>query len=178
MDEQLIDVVSASFAAEQLRVSASGLRRLGTIYAEVHGELGREPKTDKRIWTTEVVERLGQARALVEAERYRSIKEALEALDRGTDIDVGADLATPMQPPTPEMLRVLLAEIRLLQQRLNGVERLEAQVEALQRQLEAPGVSTEREAHLEKMNQYLLGELERRSKLESIATRRRPWWRW
>lgn len=95
MDDQPVQVMSAADAARQLGVSPSGLRRLGTIYAEVHGELGRELHTDKRIWTGEVVERLGQARALVEAERYRSIKEALGALDKGVDIDLATDLATP-----------------------------------------------------------------------------------
>ncbi len=180
MDEHLVQVMSASDAAQRVGVSASGLRRLGTIYAEVHGELAREPKTEKRIWTAEIVERLGQARALVEAERCRSIKEALTALDKGIDIDLSTDLATPVQAPTPEALGVLLNEIRSLQQRLEGLERLEVRIEEMQRQLEAPRADPKRDIELaesKRMNQYLMGELERRAKL-GIEAPRRPWWRW
>ncbi len=161
MDDQPVQVMSAADAARQLGVSPSGLRRLGTIYAAVHGELGRELHTDKRIWTGEVVERLGQARALVEVERYRSIKEALGALDKGVDIDLATDLATPVQAPTPEALGVLLEEVRSLQRRLDGVERLEARIEALQRQLEAPRSETERVAQLERINAHLMDEIQR-----------------
>lgn len=176
MDEPFAQVIPASDAAEQLGVSASGLRRLGSIYAEVHGELAREPKTERRIWTTEVVERLRQARALVEAGRYRSIRDALEALVKGVDVDVATELATPAQQPPPQALGVLLQEIRSLQQHLEAVERLEARMEEMQRQLEAPKDDTEL-VEQRRLNRYLMGELERRSKLESAAPRR-PWWWW
>lgn len=171
MDEQPLEVVSATDAAERLGVSASGLRRLGAIYAQVHGELPRERRTEKRIWTSQVIERLGQARALVEAERYRSIREALEALDKGVDIDVATELAVPMQAPPPEALGVLLEEIRSLQERLEVVDRLEAEVQALRRQLEAPKDAHSLEPELARMNAYLLSELERR-RLEDEAKKR------
>lgn len=177
MDEQPLEVISATDAAEKLGVSASGLRRLGAIYAQVHGELPRERRTEKRIWTSQVVERLGQARALVEAERYRSIKEALEALDKGVDIDVATELATPVREPTPEALGVLLQEIRSLQDRLEAVERLEAEVRALRRQLEAPKDTSGSEPELARMNAYLLGELERRRLEGEREKRSKPWWR-
>lgn len=177
MDEQPLEVISATNAAERLGVSASGLRRLGAIYAQVHGELPREQRTEKRIWTSEVVERLGQARALVEAERYRSIKEALEALDKGIDIDVATELAVPVQVPLPEALGVLLEEIRSLQERLEAVDRLEAEVRALRRQLEAPKATSGSEPELARMNAYLLGELERRRLEDEAKTERRSWWR-
>jgi hypothetical protein len=177
MDEQPLEVVSATDAAEKLGVSASGLRRLGTIYAQVHGELPRERRTEKRIWTSQVVERLGQARALVEAERYRSIKEALKALDKGVDMDVATELATPVQEPTPEALGVLLQEIRSLQDRLEAVDRLEAEVQALRRQLEVPKDTTDSEPGLARMNAYLLGELERRRLEDETKKKQRAWWR-
>lgn len=188
MDQQPVQIVSATEAAERLGVSASGLRRLGAIYAQVHGELPREQRTEKRIWTGEVVERLAQARALVEMERFRSIKEALEALDKGLDLNLATDLATDLQAsPTPETLGVLIEEIRRLHNRLEVAERAERKLEEvgerlanLERQLEAPKDYGNREAELEeqhRLNQYLHGELERR-RLEAERTpTRRPWWR-
>lgn len=190
MSEQPLEVISATDAAERLGVSASGLRRLGSIYSQVHGELPRERNTEKRIWTSEVIERLAQARALVEAERYRSIKEALEALDRGV-ADVVVELAPQVQPPLPEALEVLLDEIKTLnarlaayeqlEARLASVERLEEEVRAMRQQLEAPKriavIDNSQADELRWMNGYLLGELERR-RLEGERNQKKyQWWK-
>jgi hypothetical protein len=72
---------------------------------------------------------------------------------------------------------MLLAEMRIMQERLEG---LEAHVGNLTRQLEAPKGENDGNAELaeqRRLNQYLMGELERRSNLDTTP-RRRTWWRW
>ena len=125
-DESLPMIVEASEAARQLGVSPSGMRRLLVIYEQVHGELPRKgPKeTDARILSSEVVERLGAARGLVEQERFRSIAEALTALDAGLkpDLTVESTLDTPAKGLSGEALGLLLDELRAVRERLAGVE--------------------------------------------------------
>lgn len=134
-------------AARLLEVSGSGLRRLAEIYAEVHGELPRDDSTKgerkARLWPAEALERLQAARALVQANRYPSIKEALEALEHG---EVAPEASPPAVPPADELRRRVeaLAELPgrlgeletrqsealdLLRELLAKVERLEQTVE-------------------------------------------------
>jgi hypothetical protein len=77
-------------AARRLGVSGSGLRRLAGIYAELYGPLPRDESVQgpnkTRLWPAEALDRLERARALMDAKRYGSIKEALEGLERGEDV--------------------------------------------------------------------------------------------
>ncbi len=53
-----------------------------------------------------------------------------------------------MQAPAPEALGVLLKEISSLRERLEAVDRLEAEVRALRRQLETPKDTSSSEPEL------------------------------
>lgn len=138
MADELTEVMSAGMAAERLGVSPSGLRRLAIIYTSVHDELPREPKTNNRVWPVEAVTRLEQARALVEAESYHSIKEALEALDRGEPVDLPDEAHKALslsEASARELLGVLIGETRAMCAELGALhrdnEQLRSKVEAL-----------------------------------------------
>lgn len=159
---------SSETVAERLGVTTAGLRRLADIYDTVYPPIKRDAKQNRRrVWTYEAISRLERARQLVQEDRARSIKAALELARDGTEIP-RVTLAAPSQQVTQDALLVALLE---------HVQRLEARMETMQHQLEAPKGETTRETELERMNAYLLGELERRSNLEMQAPRR-PWWRW
>lgn len=117
-------------AARRLGVSPSGLRRLADAYEGVYGLLNRRGGTGARLFTEEALERLAQARALVEIGRYKSTTEALVALERGLEPDLPADLAGTgrigAEAATGEALGVLLGELRSLRAE---VERLRVVVE-------------------------------------------------
>ena len=120
-----------SYAAQELGVSTSGLRRLAAIYAEVHEELPRQENTNNRLWPSEAVERLKDARALVHAGRAKSVKEALRAVDRGVDVP-----AVNQQPEASgEALEVLIREIRLLRSEIQAMREENA---ALRERVELP----------------------------------------
>lgn len=162
-------------AARQLDVSPSGLRRYANFYEEVYGLMPRDPQ-GRRMWTGEAVGRLAAAKAVLAAGQAAGIKEALAGLESGK---TAAPEALTVTLPR-DALGVLLKEMQSMREQLEGLQRLEARVEALQRQLEAPRGETDGDAKLaeqRRLNQYLMGELERRSQLESEAPRR-PWWRW
>lgn len=153
-------------AARRLDVSPSGLRRYASFYEEIHGELPRDNQ-GRRMWSGEAVDRLEAAKALMATGKATSIKEALTALEGGMQPSVEALSVTLPK----NALGLLLEEIRAMQSRLDTVERLELEVQALRRQLEQPSLFDEppvnqtkarRSAELERMNAYLLGELERR----------------
>jgi DNA-binding transcriptional MerR regulator len=80
---ELTELLEAGAAAERLGVSPSGLRRYASLYEQVHGELPRKVNTENRLYSGESLERLATARRLVEVKRYKSILEALEALEQG-----------------------------------------------------------------------------------------------
>jgi hypothetical protein len=67
--------------ATRLGITTSGLRRLGDIYEEVHGELPRDEATNSRLWPDEAVDRLEAARFLVSSGRSRTVKEALVTIE-------------------------------------------------------------------------------------------------
>ncbi len=119
----------AGAAAEAVGVSASGLRRLAPIYEAVHGELPRKPKSLNRLWPSKAIERLQRARQLVEAERYRTISDALTALARGLDADE-VELAPTAARANPDVtqkaLEVLTLEVRALRQEVAGLKALPA----------------------------------------------------
>jgi DNA-binding transcriptional MerR regulator len=117
-------------AARRLGVSPSGLRRLSDAYEQVHGPLNRRGGTGARLFTEEALERLAQARTLVEGRRYKSVVEALTALARGLEPDLPAEMTghrpTALDAATGEALGVLLGELRGLRAE---VERLRVVVE-------------------------------------------------
>lgn len=128
-------IVEASAAAKQLGVSASGIRRLLVIYEKVHGPLPRSgpKKMDPRIISSEVVERLGVARQLVEAERFNSIAEALQALEDGLkpDITVADTLDTAARDLSGQALGLLLEEMRAMREELEYLRPVRTEVQAL-----------------------------------------------
>lgn len=165
-----------------LGVSPSGLRRLASIYVEVHGELPRHPATQNRLWPVVAVERLQAARTLVEAGRARSVREALQLLEH--EVDLSVELQDPAATlPTGEALGVLVEAVQALREELAEVRRDNA---AVRRQLEetpSSGDSEELEriaVALERQGRQLgeLHEENRRLREENNLLRRRPrpWW--
>lgn len=132
-------IVEASAAAKQLGVSASGIRRLLVIYETAHGPLPRSgPKRmDPRILTLEVVERLGAARQLVEAERFKSIAEALQALEAGLkpDITIADTLDVAARDLSGEALGLLLEELQGIRSELAELRPVRGEVQALREEV-------------------------------------------
>jgi DNA-binding transcriptional MerR regulator len=139
----------ASEAARVLDASESATRRYASLYESLYGPMPRD-KQKRRLWTHEAVEALRNAKALLDAGKVISIQAGLEAL-RGTEPEA---LELPPANPPDDPLRVLL-------ERLEAMQSLEAEIKLLRRQLEAP---SKREAELEQMNSYLMRELERYQK--------------
>jgi len=119
-DEGIPIVFEAGAAAERLGVSPSGMRRLAVIYEGVHGDLPRKPdvkgnisEASGRLYSGEVLGRLEAARAMVEAERYPTIREALQALRRGEPTDLPAEVATGARGASSDAAwRAVLVELR------------------------------------------------------------------
>jgi len=184
MSEAEVQIGAAEVAA-RLGVSGTGLRRLADIYAEVHGDLHRDPKTNNRIWTTLAMNRLETARSLLHSGRADSIKNALMAAAEGVEPSVES-ISIPstggVQAAAWSALAQRFQELERNNEEMKG--RLQELLElnrALARQLEAPKDDHARDIELReqrRLNQYLLGELERRSKLDMETPRRRTWWRW
>lgn len=173
--------ISAAEAATRLGVSGTGLRRLADIYAEVADPLERDSKTNNRLWTLTVVERLEEARAIMHAGRAGSIKDALMAAAGGVEAPAGR-----LDVPGGNYVQGFALE--MLAQRFEAMEQdnqeMKAQLSELlelnqqfSRQLEPP---REQNAELEeqrRLNTYLLGELQRRrGEEENTRTRKRAWW--
>lgn len=121
--------LEAGAAAEAVGVSASGLRRIAPIYEQVHGTLPRKPKSNNRLWTQDAVERLQQARRLVELERFKTILEALTALQRGLEPDeveiTAKNAYSSSDLPTQQALAMLITEVKALRSELAEVRRLQ-----------------------------------------------------
>jgi hypothetical protein len=119
--EPVVTLLEPSAAAERLGVSASGLRRLAPIYEQVYEPLPRRGSGDKskraRLWSTESVERLKDARALVEQGRCKTILEALKALQAGviTTLEIEpVDRQQGLDVATQKTLEMLIREISAL----------------------------------------------------------------
>ena len=120
---------SSQEVATALGVTTAGLRRLADIYDTAYPPLRRdEQQNNRRLWTRAAIERLKMARQLVQAEKARSIKAALESIKKGNASHTEAPLAIPQAPAQDGVLLAVLEHM----------QRLEARVEAVQRQLEAP----------------------------------------
>jgi hypothetical protein len=120
-NEPVVTLLEPSAAAERLGVSASGLRRLAPIYEQVHEPLPRRGSGDKskraRLWSVEAVERLQDARALVEQGRCKTILEALRGLQAGviTTLEVEpASRQTGSDVATQRTLGLLVREVSAL----------------------------------------------------------------
>lgn len=152
--------------AHQLKVSASGLRRLAAIYEAVYGPLPKDA-LGGRMWTSEAVARLSSAKALHEVGAVRSVREALERPD---GLLSGEIVDLPERHDPVVLLERVLSELVELRQEV-------AQLKATRELPEASGMDTRRAEEAERMNRYLLGELERR-RLEAEEARhdRQRWW--
>jgi hypothetical protein len=122
-------VMSPGDVARRLGVSPSGLRRLAGVYAQVHGELPKDSSGTSRRWPSEAVYRLEQARALMAAGQARSIKDALMAVEGGA--------APPVEVAAAggEVVAALGVVATRLEAVLASNRRLEAEVEALRREV-------------------------------------------
>jgi DNA-binding transcriptional MerR regulator len=114
----VVTLLEAGMAAERLGVSASGLRRLAIIYETVYEALPRKPRSNNRMFSEEAVERLQAARALLQAEKYRTINEALEAIKHGLVTEDEIEVLQPAKELPPQALEVLIAEIQGLREDL------------------------------------------------------------
>jgi DNA-binding transcriptional MerR regulator len=115
------ELYEAGVAAERLGVSPSGLRRYAALYEQVHGELPRKHKTQNRLYPGEALERLAAAKQLVEAERYKSILEALEALEQGVRPDLPVVEVQVGGGMTGDVARALLEELRAVRAELGAL---------------------------------------------------------
>jgi hypothetical protein len=153
-DDEVRSVVVLSepaTAAERLGVSASGLRRLASIYEAVHGELPRKGSgaEDKRarLWPEEAIEHLRDARKLVVLKRSRTILEALRALQGGVTVE-----EVEMEP-AGRQTGLDVATQRTLEMLLEGMAKLHAEVAELRkdadrdRQLEPSTKQVDTEQH-------------------------------
>lgn len=162
---------SSEEIAARLGVTTAGLRRLADIYDTVHTPIRRDAKHNKRrVWTYEAIGRLERARRLVQEDRAKSIKAALEIARDGTETPRNALGKLPQGQMQDSLLLALLEHIL----------RLEERVEQMHHQLEQPKGRTTRETELERMNTYLLGELERRRLVGErlyVTKNSKPWWK-
>lgn len=130
--------LDAASASKEVGVSVSGLRRLAPIYESVFGLLPRSGKgsgDSPRLWPNKAVERLRVARALVEANKHRSVKTALEALEGLTPSDSPEEgleaILGPSQLTDRQVLELLVNEVRTLQAQVQELKQLPAPPEKL-----------------------------------------------
>jgi signal transduction histidine kinase len=127
-------------AARLIGVSTSGLRRLAHIYERVYGALPRDSRLG-RVWPTEAIERLNDARQVVQAGRAVSIEQAL--LNRGA-IDAPATVGSVTQRASsgPEALEELANELHALREAIEKQNQLLTeqgqQLETLQKESRTP----------------------------------------
>lgn len=139
-------VFTAGQAAQQLEVSASGLRRLANAYESVFGDLPREPGTQARGYPEEAVERIRAARRGVEVGQYKSTQAALGALKRGVSVDAGAEEAVQpdaSQSVSGQALRVLVAEMQAMRTEIERVRIMVEERDRAQLSQNAPRPATE-----------------------------------
>ncbi len=140
-------------AARLLGVSVSGLRRYGLLYEGVFDQLPRDPQ-GRRLWTPEAITRLRRAKALMAEGRAVSIQAALEADETPVQDTQGVVLHDPSTEAFTRLTDALNVIIRLEQTN----QQLVHEVAALRERLEQGDPNAE---ELRRMNDYLIGELER-----------------
>jgi hypothetical protein len=142
--EPVVTLLEPSAAAERLGVSASGLRRLAPIYEKVHEPLPRRGTGDEskraRLWSTESVERLKDARALVDKGRCKTILEALQALQAGV-------ITTLEIEPTNRQQGLDIATRKTLELLIKEVSALRDEIAALRKDAGTKSLETDRLDH-------------------------------
>ncbi len=128
--EPVVTLLEPSAASERLGVSASGLRRLAPIYENVYEPLPRRGSGDMskraRLWSTEAVERLKDARALVEQGRCKTILEALQALQAGVIKTLEVEPVNRQQGldiATRKTLELLIEEVSALRDEIAALRK-------------------------------------------------------
>jgi hypothetical protein len=134
--EQLVYVPAD--AAAQLGVSSSGLRRLAVIYERIHGELPRDSRLG-RIWPTEAIDRLADARGAVQRGQAVSVEQALLTSLTSDPNDAQAEASNIISKPTTldQFLEELRALRMAIEQQNHRLAALEEQNRALRLRLEA-----------------------------------------
>lgn len=128
-------VVQANFepgdAAHRLGVSASGLRRLAAAFEEVHGDLPRKVGTKARLYPETALTKIAQARALVEAGRYKGNVEALDALKRGLEPGAPGELTASADQATPQAFALFAQEQHDMREDIRAMRRELAELRGL-----------------------------------------------
>lgn len=139
-------VLSPGEAARRLGVSPSGLRRLAVVYGDVHGELQKDAGGTSRVWPQKAVVRLEAARALMAAGQARSIKDALQAVERGDQPATKAAIALGQDSRMAEALGVVATRLEALQDSNTQLHSELTELRAEVRELRAlpPSVNPER----------------------------------
>jgi len=102
--------------AQRLGITPAGLRRLADIYGVVYEPLQRDTHyNNRRLWTLEAVERLEAARALVKADRARSIKAALMMLKGGSEASHEAMVLSSKEVSKDPLLLAVLEHVQRLE---------------------------------------------------------------
>lgn len=157
-------------AAQLLGVTTQTLRRYAEDYAEVFEPVVQQGR--QRVFDDVFVARLNQAQAMQQANMVPSIRVGLERVRDGVLADelIEGTAQPPFEQVVLEQLRALAEMVRQLgEENRTLTDRL--------KQIEAPSENVGREAELEQMNRYLLGELERRRLEGEQRVPQRPWWR-
>ncbi len=115
MTNEPVTLFDAATAAAKVDISVSGLRRLAPIYEEVYGPLprgGRGSGDSPRLWPQDAAARLFTARTMVAAGSYRSVRDALLAMERGSAPSADAVAALGSEGNVAEALGLVLAEMQ------------------------------------------------------------------
>lgn len=123
-DQQVI--LTPGDAAQRLGVSPSGLRRLAGVYGQMFGPLPKDSTGTSRLWPQEAVVRLHTARLMLAAGQARTIRDALQALERGAEPTADAVVALGQEGRVVEALGLVVSELRSVSE-TNSALRVELQ---------------------------------------------------
>lgn len=119
-------MLTSGTAADQLGISTSGLRRLASIYENVHGELPRTRERGPILWPQVAVRRLAAAREMFGNGKAASIEDALDRLGDRSDlpaVGVAQEQQGVASGVLLEELRALRSEVRELRDELSRVRK-------------------------------------------------------
>lgn len=147
-----IQVFTPAQVAERLGITTAALRRLAPHYERIFEELPRDARQG-RMWTSEAVTRLEQARQMFQAGQVVSIEVALEHLAAGGEpteavVQRREEAQDPLERLIEEVRRLREAveaqNVRLDRQR-EGLRELAEENRQLRMQLPAPRPEPEQE---------------------------------
>jgi len=169
-----------SEAAKMLGVSPATLRRLAKFYEEAFEPMPTDARGG-RVYPDHALKRMQAARSLFDEGRAASLETAFSLLARGEtgNSDEIIFQANARQPNEQLLLefRGVRRALEQMSERLDTLQEENAQLrEQVLKQLEAPNRIASNDTETTRMNQYLLGELERRRLEAEAQQRRRPWW--